>query len=94
MGKQIIDEVVKILKSFGAKEIILFGSYARGDNNPDSDIDVIVEFNEIKGLFEKARIIRTVEEKTGLKIDILSKDFINPYLKPYIERDMITIFQS
>ncbi|MDD4663096.1 MAG: nucleotidyltransferase family protein [Caldisericia bacterium] len=94
MNKDLLENLIKILRSYGATEIILFGSYARGENRPDSDIDVIVEFNETKGLFKKAEIIRVIYEKLGVHIDLLSKNYINPFLRPYIERDMKVLYPS
>ena len=94
MKKELRSKLINILRSYGAIEIILFGSYARGDNRPDSDVDVIVEFNETKGLIKKAEIIRVIYEKLGVQIHLLSKDYINPLLKPYIEKDMKELWVS
>ncbi len=44
--------IISFLKKHGAKKIGLFGSVARGEERPDSDIDVLVEFSEVKGLLE------------------------------------------
>ena len=62
---QEMEFIVTILKSYGAKKISLFGSYARGENKIGSDIDVLVEFKEAITLIDLAHIIRIVKEETG-----------------------------
>lgn len=46
------------LKKEGATKVAIFGSYARGEEKPENDIDVLVEFSETKGLFAMVRIER------------------------------------
>jgi predicted nucleotidyltransferase len=89
-----VDYIITILKSYGASKISLFGSYARGDNRLDSDIDVLVDFKETITLIDLAYIIRMVKEETGLRLDLVTKKAISPYLAPYIEKDLQVIYSS
>lgn len=45
-------KIAQILKNQGVKKIAVFGSYVRGEENPESDIDIIVEFSERKSLLD------------------------------------------
>jgi uncharacterized protein len=89
-----IEYIITILKSYGAIRISIFGSYARGENRPDSDVDVLVDFKETISLIDLAHIIRLVKEKTGLKLDIVTKNALSPYLAPYIQKDLKVIYSS
>lgn len=78
------------IKSFGVKRIGIFGSVARGEDRGDSDIDIIVEFSEPIGLrfFD---LIELLEKILGRKVDLVSYEAISPYIKPYIEKEVIYI---
>ncbi len=50
--EKILENIVKLLKNYGANKVVLFGSYVRRKEKPESDIDIIVEFSERKSLFD------------------------------------------
>ncbi len=82
-----IEKLIKILKKHGAKRIRIFGSYARGEARPDSDLDVIVEFYERKSLLEIVGIEQELEDALGIKVDLLTEPSISPYLREIIEKE-------
>lgn len=93
MEKEIIlKKVTKTLLHFGATEITLFGSYARGDETKNSDLDIIVEFKEIKSLLELCHIIRLLEEEIGISVDLVTKHAVNPDILPFIQPDMKVLY--
>ena len=67
--KKYINELQSV---YHYKKVILFGSRARGDNKDNSDIDLLVEFGDNKSLFLVANLINSIEDKFGLKVDIVS----------------------
>ncbi|MGC8577057.1 MAG: nucleotidyltransferase family protein [Thermoproteota archaeon] len=75
------------------KKIAVFGSYARGEETPESDIDIIVEFSERKSLLELIRIERELSEDIGIKVDLLTKKAISPYLVDRITKEMKVIYE-
>jgi hypothetical protein len=87
-----IDFIIKVLKRYGATRISLFGSYARGENHPNSDMDVLVEFKDTITLIDLSHIILLVKEETGLKLDAVTKNALSPYLAPYIEKDLQVLY--
>jgi predicted nucleotidyltransferase len=83
-----------LLKTYGVEEIGVFGSYARGDNDENSDIDIAIEINHDKaivGFFEFSRMERFLEQLLGRKVDLVVKDAIKPYIKESILAQMIML---
>ncbi len=90
--EDIFDKVTWHLTNRGARKIAIFGSYVRGEEKPGSDIDVLVEFAERKSLLELVRIERELSELIGMKVDLLTKKSISPYLVDTITKEMKVIY--
>lgn len=69
----------------------IFGSYARGQNNQDSDLDLLVDFEEPLNLLELIGLEQQLTEKLNIKVDLITKRSLSPYLKNHVERDLIHI---
>ena len=83
-----------LLKTYGVEEIGVFGSFARGDNDENSDIDIAIEINHDKavvGFLELGRMEWFLENLLGRKIDLVTKRSIKPYIKERILSQMIII---
>jgi len=93
LTKNIRDEIIKILKKHGAKKISIFGSYVRGEATPESDLDIIVEFELPKGLIRFVGIEIELSESLGIKVDLLTEKSISPYLIDIIRKEAIVIFE-
>ena len=85
---RILSVVVRRLKKEGARKISLFGSYARHEEGAKSDIDLLVDFPKEKTLLDIVRIERELSEKTGKKIELVTKNSVNPLLRETIAREM------
>ena len=83
--------IVETLKSEGALKISVFGSYARNEQQQHSDIDLLVEFKKPISLLTHARIKRELAEKTGKNIDLLTPKSLSMHIKPYIQKDIISL---
>ncbi|MBT6045290.1 MAG: nucleotidyltransferase [Candidatus Scalindua sp.] len=81
----------KFKQNYGLIKIGLFGSYARGENFKDSDIDIVVELIK-PDLFYLIGIKQAVEDALGSKVDVVRlRDKMNKSLKYRIERDAIYV---
>ncbi|MEA2046304.1 MAG: nucleotidyltransferase family protein [Euryarchaeota archaeon] len=87
-----IKEIVEMLKRHGAKEIKIFGSYVRDEAREDSDLDVLVEFSGRKSLLDLVGIEQELEEALGIKVDLLTRKSISPYLIDRIEKEAVVVF--
>jgi predicted nucleotidyltransferase len=74
--------------------VAIFGSYARGENNKDSDLDVLVHLNYSYpiSLLDIAHVTQNLYDVLGMPVDIVTENSLSPYLKPSIEKDLIYIF--
>ena len=70
-----------ILKEFKAEIVGILGSYARGEQTRESDIDIVVRFREWATLFDLVELAEFLEHKLGIKVDIVSERAVRPELK-------------
>ncbi len=79
-------------ESFGVKNIYLFGSYARGEADEKSDIDIMVEFEEGKETFRNYMALKEFLEKELRKpVDLVVKDALKTHLRKAIEKEVISV---
>ncbi len=90
--KTLIQKIVSFLSEHGAKRIAIFGSYARGEATPKSDVDVLVKFSERKSLLELVRLERELSEKIGVKAELLTEKSISPYLIKSIKKEAEVVY--
>ena len=90
--EEIFEKIARLLKNQGVRKVAVFGSYVRGEEKPESDIDIIVEFSERKSLLELVKIERELSEVLGIKVDLLTEKSISPYLIDTIKREMKVIY--
>ena len=64
-------QVIDIVRSYGADNVVVFGSVARGDDGPGSDIDLMVDIPERMGLFTLAKMEREVRDALGVDVDLV-----------------------
>ncbi len=72
----------------------LFGSFARGDFTPESDVDLLVRFSTPKSLLDLARIEREMSERLGRPVDLVTEAALSPYLKERILATVQTIYEK
>jgi len=92
--RKIAENKAYLRETYGVTEIGVFGSFARGDNDADSDIDISVEINHEKvpvGLFEFAGMQFYLEEILGQKVDLVTKTGIKPLIKDRILSQLIIV---
>lgn len=76
--------LAEICRSHDVRILKIFGSAARGEDRPDSDVDLIVEFEGEKSLFDLIGLELELEEFLGREVDLLTEPAISPYLRDRI----------
>jgi predicted nucleotidyltransferase len=75
---------------FKVSRMALFGSYARGDQHSDSDVDILVDIDSSVGL-EFVTLAEQIEQLLGLPVELVSRRAIKPNKLKYIEQDLIYV---
>lgn len=92
------EEILKVLaknepelqKRFKVSKMALFGSYARGDQQADSDVDILVEVDPSIGL-EFVTLAERIERLLGVSVDLVSSRAVNSMAMKYIEAELIYV---
>lgn len=90
--KQIKTRIKPVLEKYNITEVYLFGSYARGEANRDSDVDIYCSSGDIKGLFQQSSFINEIKIALQKEVDVVfigSK--MHDYFKSQLEEDKIRI---
>ncbi len=90
--QKLFSEITEFLKKNGATKVAVFGSYVRDEETPNSDIDVIIDFQKPMGLFEFVGIQQDLSEKIGINVDLLTEEGISPYLIKKIRKEMKVLY--
>jgi len=83
--------IKKVVSKFNPKLVGVFGSYARGEQQRESDLDILVDFNESVNLIELIGLEQELTELLGIKVDLVTLKSVNPSLNAYIQQDLIRI---
>ncbi len=93
--KKIIPIITKYLSKQPIEKAWLFGSFARKEQNIDSDIDLMVRFRKPKkiGLFGYIAIYQNLEEILGIKVDMVEEGCVKPHAEESVDKDKILIYE-
>ena len=83
--------IIRILKKYNIRKAGIFGSYARGEQKKNSDVDILVKIPRNMGLINFVHVKNELEDKLGKKIDLVSYDGIHPLLKNEILHNEVKI---
>jgi predicted nucleotidyltransferase len=87
---EIITTIRRMLRASGVKKAYLFGSFARGEKYHDIDIAIVPPAGKFS-LLDLVGLEQDIGGKVGKKIDLMTLRSISPYIKPYIEKDLVAI---
>jgi len=83
------DHKAEIEKDFNVKEIGVFGSYIRGDERSDSDVDILVDFEKPIDLFRFLDLEEMLSQLCNKKVDLVSKKSLKPYIGEQILKEVV-----
>lgn len=95
--EELREKILPVLRPY-VKRVAVFGSFVRGEQTPESDVDLLVELRPVGerpplglkwfGLEEElGRIL-------GCKVDLVGEDALSPYIRPYVEKEMIVLYEG
>jgi hypothetical protein len=83
-----------LCKTHAISRLRVFGSYARGEASPSSDIDLIADFSAPASLFDLVRAERDLSELLGMPVDLLTEGAISPYIRERITDDIQVLYEA
>ena len=86
--------VTKVGKKYGIKNAYLFGSYAKGEANSDSDVDLIVDKGDVHSFRKYFEMHEELERELGTDVDLLTDKGIAPNFYDKIKNDRILIYAA
>ena len=78
------EQLWEVARRHGVPRLRVFGSWARGEAGPDSDLDLLVNVEPGTSLLDVIGLQRALEDLVGNKVDVLTEDGVSPYLKERI----------
>jgi len=96
-GKKYTIEEIKaivepIARKYGVERVYLFGSYARGDVNENSDIDLRVDKGTLKGMFALCELYTEIEEALKIKVDVLTTGSLEDEFLHKIQQEEVLLY--
>jgi predicted nucleotidyltransferase len=83
--------IVPMLSNGGVIEASVFGSFARGEVKPDSDLDLLVRYKEAVSLFDVGGLKFELENLLGIKVDLISRDYLKSRIKKRVLQESVRI---
>jgi predicted nucleotidyltransferase len=85
------DEILQICAKYGARNVRVFGSVARGEADEQSDIDLLVEFEPNRSLLDHAGLWVELQELLGVKVDVVSAHGLKPRIRERVLQEAIPL---
>ena len=91
MLKEKREQILAIAELHGAREVRVFGSVARGEATPTSDLDLLLEMGEERSLLDIIAIKQDLEEFLGCRVHVVTEAAVSPYLREKVLREAISL---
>ena len=94
IGKEIKskrEDILRIAAEYGAHDIRIFGSVARGQSSADSDLDVLVKLKPGYSLLDLIAIKQDLEDLLGCGVDVVTEAAISPYIREEVLKEAVSL---
>jgi len=85
------EEILRIAAGHGARDVRVFGSLARGEAGPDSDLDILVKLDPGRSLLDIIAIKQDLEDLIGCTVDVVTEAAISPYIREEVLREAVSL---
>jgi uncharacterized protein len=84
-------DILRLAAQHGARNVRLFGSVARGEARPDSDIDVLVEFEPGRTLLDRIGLMQDLEDLLGRKVDVVTEKALHRMIRQQVLEQAVSL---
>lgn len=91
LRKHYREQILALAEKYKAEEVRIFGSVARGDARPESDVDILVKFKVGASLLDESGLNRSLENILGVHVDLLGDDAIHPAFRRHILSESVAL---
>jgi predicted nucleotidyltransferase len=88
------EKLFRICRANDVAMLGLFGSFARAEHTPSSDVDLLVEFSVPKSLLNLISLEQEISDELGRDVDLLTENALSPYLRDRVKEDLRVIYVS
>jgi len=85
------DEVLRVAARYGARNVRVFGSVARGEAGPESDLDLLVDLQPGRSLLDHAGLVLELERVFGRKVDVATEGGLRPRIRDRVLREALPL---
>jgi len=84
-------EILQVAASHGAQEVQIFGSLARGEAGPGSDLDILVKLEPDRTLLDLVAIKQDLEDLLNCSVDVVTEAAISPYIREQVLKEAVVL---
>lgn len=88
------EALARLCDEHGVRRLRIFGSAARGEERPDSDVDLIVKFGRPTGFIELLRLERMLSDFFGRPVDLVTEPGLDPYIRESVLSSASVLFDA
>lgn len=92
--EEVKQKAYPILKQNDVAYAAVFGSLSRGEDRSESDIDILVRLGRPTGMIGYMRLIESLEKQLNKKVDLVTEQSLNKYVRPYVLPDLKIIYEK
>jgi len=85
------EAILAIARKYGAHDVRIFGSVARGDATADSDLDLLVRFEPDRSLFDHGGLIMDLQDLLGVKVDVISEGGLRDRFRQHVMKEVVPL---
>ena len=85
------DDILRIAARHGASNVRIFGSVARGDAAPDSDVDVLVDLEQGRSLFDLGALLENLRQLLGCSVDLVTEKGLRRRIRDQVLKEAVAL---
>lgn len=84
-------DILRLAAQYGARNVRIFGSVARGEARPDSDVDVLVDLEPGRSLFDLGGLLMELQDLLGCRVDVVTEQGLRPRIRARVLREAVPL---